>query len=78
MKKVTALKSILVIAVLGLLFSGYLSYKEFFPASGEIVGCAPIGTPGTIFGYPPCVYGFFMYLVVGVVAFLGLRGSKDN
>ena len=75
MKQLSALKTILGIAVFGLLFSGYLSYQEFFGQSDE-AGCSALGTPGTILGYPPCVYGCLMYLIVLIVAFLGIRGKK--
>lgn len=27
-------------------------------------------------GYPPCIYGFVMYLVIVVVSALGLRGWR--
>lgn len=61
---------ILVIAAGGLAFSGYLSYREYFAsAPGE---CTPVGEPGTIFGAPPCVYGFFMYLAIVVMTVVAL------
>ncbi|MBU2101291.1 hypothetical protein KKH05_01055 [Patescibacteria group bacterium] len=75
MSKINSLKAILVVSVFGLIFSGYLTYKELF-ASESAVGCNPLGTPGTIFGYPPCVYGFFMYLIVGALSAFGLRSKK--
>jgi uncharacterized membrane protein len=37
---------------------------------------AIIGSPGTVLGQPACVYGFFMYVAVLVVALLGLRGVR--
>ena len=72
---------ILVIAAGGLAFSGYLSYRELFPSCSRAVRelfasapaeCAPVGEPGTIFGAPACVYGFFMYLAVVVLAAFAL------
>jgi hypothetical protein len=66
-----ALQIILAIGVFGLLFSGVLTYRELFAVAAET--CPAPGAPGTVFGYPACVYGFFMYLAITVVAGLGLR-----
>ena len=76
MKQLTALKTVLSIAIFGLLFSGYLSYQEFF-GQGEEAGCSALGATGTILGYPPCAYGFLMYLIILVIAFLGIRGNRS-
>lgn len=69
MKSKIALTTILVISIVGILFSGYLSYSEL--TSGT---CA-LGTCSTVGGIPACVYGFVMYLVVFVIALLGLKGE---
>jgi uncharacterized membrane protein len=69
-----ALQTILTIAVFGLVFSGVLTYRELFTAG--VAKCPSPGAPGTVFGYPACVYGFFMYLVITVVAVLGLREKR--
>lgn len=69
-----ALQIILAIGLFGLIFSGFLSYRELF-----IVGagkCPAPGAPGTVLGYPACIYGFFMYLAVTAVAFAGLRSGR--
>jgi uncharacterized membrane protein len=72
-----ALVVILVVGIAGLVFSGYLSYRELFAAEAEPV-CAPVGEPGTIGGYPPCVYGLLMYTAVVAIAAFGLwRGRKS-
>lgn len=72
-----ALQIILGIGLFGLLFSGWLSYGELFAAREPT--CAPVGAPGTVLGYPACVYGFFMYLAIVVVATVGLlRKSSTN
>jgi uncharacterized membrane protein len=68
-----ALQTILTIAVFGLVFSGVLTYRELF--TGGVAKCPSPGAPGTVFGYPACVYGFFMYLIITVVAVLGLRAK---
>jgi len=67
MKKDIALKTILVISVLGLLFSGYLSYAELIKGTCTIGGCS------YVLGFPACVYGFVMYLIVLIISILGLR-----
>ena len=65
-----ALQVILGISLFGLAFSGVLSYREVFGQALAV--CPSPGAPGTVFGYPACVYGFFMYLVVAATAVAGL------
>jgi len=67
MKKKTSLLIIFVISVIGVLFSGYLSYSELFKKT------CPLGTCTNVIGIPACVYGFFMFLVILIIAHLGLR-----
>lgn len=62
--------SLLVIGVAGLVFSGYLSYRELFAAAP--VECAPLGQPGTMLGAPVCVYGFVMYLAIVILTSIAL------
>lgn len=66
MKQKTALISIFAISVFGALFSGVLTYQELFTSTA--VSCPAPGAPGTVFGYPACVYGFFMYLVLMLIS----------
>jgi uncharacterized membrane protein len=61
---------IFLLAVGGLTFSGYLTYRELFAGGPE--QCTPIGEPGSILGAPPCVFGFVMYLAIAVMASLAL------
>ena len=59
------LQVILVLAIAGVLFSGYLSYYELFSPNGctdAIVSCGDKGF--TIADLPACVYGFVMYLAI--------------
>ena len=71
-----ALQIILVFALAGLAFSGTLTYREVFASAAK---CPSPGAPGTILGYPACVYGFFMYLAITTVAIMGLRaGSRTR
>lgn len=72
----TALFVILLLGIGGVAFSGYLSYRELFSESGAM--CPVPGAPGTVFGYPACIYGFFMYLAVVVAAALGLARSRTR
>jgi hypothetical protein len=72
MRPVKALQLILGLSLFGTLLSGVLTYRELFGASA--MSCPAPGAPGTVFGYPACVYGFFMYVAVSIVAAAGLRG----
>jgi uncharacterized membrane protein len=70
MKKQTALRSVFILSIAGLLFSGYLSYTELLKKY-----CA-LGTCTSVSGVPACVYGFVMYLIIFIICLVGLR-SKD-
>ena len=67
----TALRLIFVVSLAGLSFSAALTANEIRGASA--VSCPAAGAPGTIFGYPACVYGFLMYLVIAALSFFGMR-----
>jgi uncharacterized membrane protein len=71
MKETRALQTVFVLSLLGTMFSGFLSYQELFGQSG--LSCPAPGAPGTILGYPACVYGFAMFVVILLVSGLGLR-----
>ncbi|MFH1621034.1 MAG: hypothetical protein ABIB04_03040 [Patescibacteria group bacterium] len=74
MTKKSALQIILGISLFGVAFSGTLSYQEIW---GTCTADCPVpGAPGSILGFPACVYGFFMYLILSVVAGLGLKAKK--
>jgi len=75
LKQIISLKIVFILSILGTVFSGTLSYLELFCSSG--LTCPAPGTPGTIFGYPACVYGFFMFLILAVVSGLGVFGKKN-
>lgn len=74
MTRQRALQAILAVGLFGLIFSGTLTYQELFGHAGST--CPSPGTPGTFFGYPACVYGFFMYLLIDTLAVLGLRAKS--
>ncbi len=65
-----ALQIVFVLSLLGTAFSGTLSYRELFV--GGTLSCPSPGAPGTILGYPACVYGFFMFLIISVIGGAGL------
>lgn len=69
-----ALQVVLAISVIGVAFSGTLTYREL--CAGRAEGCAAVGAPGTILGYPACVYGLLMYLLLVAVAAFGLRAER--
>lgn len=68
-----ALQIVLLVAFAGIAFSGFLTYRDF---AGQADACSPLAQPGTLFGYPPCVYGLIMYAVVAVIAAWGLVGKR--
>jgi hypothetical protein len=72
-----ALQFVFVLSLLGTLFSGTLSYRELFGSGG--LTCPSPGAPGTILGYPACVYGFFMFLILFLVSAGGLYfGARES
>jgi len=67
----TAVIIVLVLSVLGMAMSGYLTYKNLWGPEGcstnSFLSCG--GAKAVkIFGLPTCIYGFFMYLIVFVLA----------
>jgi hypothetical protein len=73
MAKNKALKTILAISIIGMLFSGYLSYGEVFQSA-----CPLNGGCASVLGAPACVYGFFMYLIVFCVSLAGLKAKEKS
>jgi uncharacterized membrane protein len=57
---------IFAISVVGIVFSGTLTYREVF--AGTAAACPAPGAPGTVFGYPACVYGLLMYAVLAIIS----------
>ena len=75
MKKQTALKTIMWIAIAGMLFSGYLSYGELIAKSCYATALG-LGACTQVARVPACVFGFVMYTIVLVVSIVGLRSKK--
>ena len=71
-----ALQVILGISLFGVVFSGVLSYREIFAQTAAV--CPSPGAAGTVFGYPACVFGFFMYLIVAGTAVVGLLTGRHS
>ena len=71
-----ALQWVFAISLFGVVFSGTLSYREVFGSSAA--ACPAPGAPGTVFGYPACVYGFFMYLVLAAISGAGLWSGTHS
>jgi hypothetical protein len=61
-----ALQIVFAISLIGVAFSGTLTYRELTGATAQV--CPSPGTPGTIFGYPACVYGLVMYIILAIVS----------
>lgn len=71
------LQVILVLAIAGVLFSGYLSYYELFSPNGctdAIVSCGEKGFK--IADLPACVYGFVMYLAILILTSWSIIKNK--
>jgi hypothetical protein len=72
-----ALQFVFAISLFGVAFSGSLTYREFTGATA--LSCPSPGAPGTIFGYPACVYGLIMYTIIAVISGSALfRGSSPE
>ena len=72
-----ALQAILVISVVGVLFSGTLLYRE--TCRQLISACTLGGTTGEeglILGYPASLYGLVSYLALVAISALGLRAGR--
>jgi hypothetical protein len=53
-----------------------MRYRVLFCTSA--LACPAPGAPGTVLGYPACVYGFFMYLLIATVSLVGLRRGRHQ
>jgi hypothetical protein len=72
-----ALQFVFVLGLAGTLFSGTLTYRELFGKTAA--ACPSPGAPGTILGYPACVYGFLFFLLITLVAGGGLFfGAREE
>ena len=70
MEKDTSFKIIYWLSLLGILFSGYLSYSELVNKVCALGSC-PI-----VAGIPACVYGFVMFVIIFVLSVVGFKAKK--
>ena len=70
MEKEGALRIIFWISLVGVLFSGYMSYMEIF---NGMCGLGTCRVDIQIAYIPACIYGLFMYLAIMIVACCGLK-----
>jgi uncharacterized membrane protein len=70
------LQIVFVISLVGVAFSGTLTYRELTGQTALV--CPSPGAPGTIFGYPACVYGLIMYTILAIVSGLGLKSAGQS
>lgn len=69
---------VFIIAIAGVLFSGYLSYYELFVPGGCSAAIVSCGTKNvTIASLPACVYGLVMYLTLFVVSGVALYKNRN-
>jgi len=63
------LLAIFIISICGVLFSGYLSYKELFSNVCSLKGknCGM-----KIANIPVCVYGLIMYIIIFIISLVGI------
>jgi hypothetical protein len=72
-----ALKIVFGLSLLGAAFSGALSYVELF--CNAPTSCPAIAPPGLpLLGYPACVYGFGMFVILAIISGLGLFSKRRD
>ena len=71
-----ALQVVLAISLMGVVFSGTLSYRELFAGAPSCSAAA--GATGMVFGLPACVFGLVMYLLLTAVAAIGLYSERSR
>jgi hypothetical protein len=74
MQPVGALKVILALSVFGTVFAAVQVYQEVFGTSAA--ACPAVGAPGTLLGYPACVYGLFVFAAIAFAAGFGLHAAS--
>ena len=65
------IKIIFIFSLIGLLFSGYLSFTKLFTGACPLTEGCPY-----FLGYPSCYYGFILFLILFVLAILLLKNEK--
>ncbi|HET9635238.1 MAG TPA: hypothetical protein VFP26_04840 [Gemmatimonadaceae bacterium] len=62
------------LSLIGVAFAGTLTFREF---QGTAASCPAVGTPGTIFGYPACVYGLAFYIALALISGFALLRTRE-
>jgi hypothetical protein len=73
----SALRAILAVGLMGIAFSGVLTYRELWGGGGASCSLAGGGCT-SLLGLPVCVYGLIMYMAVATLSALGLRGERTS
>jgi uncharacterized membrane protein len=73
MEKATAIKAVSVISLIGVLFSGFLSFGTL------LVGACPLNGECPFFlGYPACDYGLIMFLIILIASLMPSKAKHGN
>jgi len=67
MKKLTYIKTVLVLSICGTLFAGYLSALKFLTETCPFNESCPF-----FLGYPACYYGLVMFFSMFIISFWGI------
>lgn len=62
------LKAIFIISLIGVLFSGYLSYIEITTET-----CKLESSCSSFLMMPACVYGLVMYFIIMLISLIGIK-----
>lgn len=79
MKPKTALTIIMILSILGLLFSAYFAYYDTWGGGcQEAVIACPEGSSDIMSDTPICLYGVIINLLTLIFSIAGLVASKDK
>ncbi len=73
MEKETALKAVSIISLIGVLFSGYLSFGTLLAGTCPLNGECPF-----FLGYPACNYGLVMFLIILIASLMPFKPKQDK
>jgi uncharacterized membrane protein len=79
--RTTAFKLIVLFGIVGMIFSGYLTYYNYFVQDGchkAIISCGGGGSAIKIFGQPSCVYGFGMFTIMAILGMVGVSQKRKG
>jgi uncharacterized membrane protein len=73
MKKKSYLKTIFIFSLIGVLFSGYLSFTKLFLGSCPLTEGCP-----TFLGYPACYFGFVFFLALLIFSIISFKNPSNK